>query len=639
MSPSTRSTRRRSSHSSRAHSIYDAVCIILLILVPTIAVIIFGGSRLWSFGPLMALTFLATTLVALRPVWFPSLRHKHHRPPAWSTLCLFACFAFVMVPSAAVPFDGIVECLMLASYLAAYWSWTKLAGFGRKWEFFATLMILLGTLVSWYAIIQHVRGSHYVLTLPRLGPTPDKASGTFISPNHFADLLAMLTVMSISMVFCRKLRLATRLLAGYGILVCVPTLFLTQSRSGWIGLAAGVLVFGLVISLRRSRKQFLIASILLPMFLATVSVGLWTFSPNFQDRFKRAFTQKNVRLFMWEDSLNLIKDKPVKGYGPGSYRWIYPLYKKAYKDPDLFPRFAHNEIIHLVAELGLLGLLLVALAVGILVRRLLLLACRSAREDLAYASAGVLATLAASTAHAMFDYTWHVFSNMHVLALLGGVVAAKTHTSDSNRDWPRFQLPWYLRSSVAALSCILLLGFTAIVTASYLFAFFSGKSREHLDYSQALELCERSEQIYPYYYNTYVERGKALYSQGVWNLDPAVKKSKATEAIRAYDRALELNQYDLFARHGRSQSLDLSGDPEGALSELRELLKLAPTHYYYLKEFGLTLRHQGKYEEALDIFDKARKIKRRDDMVIQNQRFLRRKLKQKRQAERKKAAD
>ena len=626
--------RRRRSTQTWQFKAYDFLCITLLALVPIVATVIFGGSRLWSFGPLMAIAFLATFLVALRPVWFSTLRDKtFYRPPGWFALCLFAGFACVMVPFAAVPFDGMIECLMLLSYMAAYWSWAQVAGSGKRWEFMIVLLILGGTLLSWYAIIQHVRGSTYVLTLPRLPLGNPKASGTFISPNHFADLLAILIVMSASMLFSKKFLIATRLVAGYGILVSLPALFLSESRAGWIGLAAGIFVFGVGISIRRGLKQTFLTGLLLAMFLATAAYGLWTFSPKFKARFEKAFAMTDVRLVMWQDSLDIIRDDPALGSGPGSYRWMYPLYKNAYKTPYLYPRFAHNEAIHIAVELGLVGLVLAALIVAILTLRLLLLACRTAQDDLAFASAGVLGALMASTAHAMFDYTWHIFSNVHVLAMLGGIVAAKAHATGQLTTWPARKAPWFVVSPLTATASALLIACTAVVTTSYYFAFFAGKSRHDLDYDKALILCDKSEATFGGYYHTYVERGKALYSQGMWNLDPAIKKAKGAEAIEAYDRALQLNPYDLLARHGKSQSLRLTGDSNAALLELAEILRLAPTHYYYVKEFGLMLRQKGHYEQALKVFTKARELGGPDEMVLLNLSFLKRKIREEKLAD------
>ena len=158
-----------------------------------------------------------------------------------------------------------------------------------------------------------------------------------------------------------------------------------------------------------------------------------------------------------------------------------------------------------------------------------------------------------------------------------------------------------------------------------------------IDYETALRRCDVSERIYPRYYQTYVERGQTLHAQGVWVLNQDAKREKATGAIEAFDRALQLNEYDLLARYGKSQSYMLLGDYDRAVGELTAILRKAPTHYFYLRELGLALRYQGRYEQALKVFKKARKTRGRDEVVVENIRFLNRKLRQ--QKREKRAAD
>ena len=143
------------------------------------------------------------------------------------------------------------------------------------------MLVMAGSLVAWYAIIQHARGSPYVLNLPRPPLGNMKASGTYISPNHFADLMAILIVVAASIVWGRHGLLASRLVAGYAILVCLPALFLSESRSGWLGLAAGLLVFGVAAAARHGAKRLILTGAVMLMVLSTAAFALWTYSPNF----------------------------------------------------------------------------------------------------------------------------------------------------------------------------------------------------------------------------------------------------------------------------------------------------------------------------------------------------------------------
>jgi O-antigen ligase len=61
------------------------------------------------------------------------------------------------------------------------------------------------------------------------------------------------------------------------------------------------------------------------------------------------------RIRMFEGGVEIVKDVPVLGVGPGNMKEVYPLYRK----PDA-PRFRiphlHNNLVQLWAERGILGL-------------------------------------------------------------------------------------------------------------------------------------------------------------------------------------------------------------------------------------------------------------------------------------------
>ena len=114
-------------------------------------------------------------------------------------------------------------------------------------------------------------------------------------------------------------------------------------------------------------------------------------------------------------ALSLAADRPIAGVGPGwrSFAWT---------DADGSRRvaeYAHNEYLQVLAELGVVGLvLLVALlaAVGSIVRH-----GRRAAPSIEI-WAGVAGGLVAVAVHAASDFGWHVPAVPLTGALLVGIV-------------------------------------------------------------------------------------------------------------------------------------------------------------------------------------------------------------------------
>jgi hypothetical protein len=123
---------------------------------------------------------------------------------------------------------------------------------------------------------------------------------------------------------------------------------------------------------------------------------------------------------------------------------------------DVFPRFyadkyalfyAHNEYAQLLAETGLLGLLLLGLLVWYLVPKAARF-WRDAPGDYRLLNAGPWAGLAGLTAHAAFDWDLHLpalaFLAIVVIGLCASSVPAKKQTSSSPWAVPEYVPRWML---------------------------------------------------------------------------------------------------------------------------------------------------------------------------------------------------
>lgn len=133
-----------------------------------------------------------------------------------------------------------------------------------------------------------------------------------------------------------------------GTVLTTLTLLMTFTRSAWIGWLCAVLV---VAAFKRPRLLayavpagiLVITFLPLPYFARLVSTFDTKQSSNFD------------RIRMFQGGVEIIKDFPALGVGPGNMKEVYPLYRK----PDA-PRFRiphlHNNLVQLWAERGILAL-------------------------------------------------------------------------------------------------------------------------------------------------------------------------------------------------------------------------------------------------------------------------------------------
>ena len=129
----------------------------------------------------------------------------------------------------------------------------------------------------------------------------------------------------------------------------------------------------------------------------------------------------NDRVLMWQDTAQLIAAYPLFGCGLGGLESAYPKYGAS--SPNATVDFAHNDYLQSLAELGVIGsLILTVLFLAILVKAL-----RTVFEpgSIQYRSLGLACcgSLAAILLHSIVDFNLYIPANAMVLAWVSGIAA------------------------------------------------------------------------------------------------------------------------------------------------------------------------------------------------------------------------
>lgn len=244
---------------------------------------------------------------------------------------------------------------------------------------------------------------HYLTDRP-LNPVEGKL---LVEPFGYANALGMYATLGIllSLGFVLSARTnAARAVAAAPCLVLVPTLLLTSSRGALAALALGAaatLYFGRVLPTR----------LLVPLAVIGVAAGLLLGANRGQ---LGSITGEN-RPHYWHVALYDYADHPVLGSGAGTfgdYFWRY------HRPPEGFTRLAHSLYLETLAELGPLGLALLA---GALVLPLALV--RGRQTPLVAAVAGAYT---AFLAHAAIDWDWTVTALTTAAVFCGGATLVGT---------------------------------------------------------------------------------------------------------------------------------------------------------------------------------------------------------------------
>ncbi len=194
-----------------------------------------------------------------------------------------------------------------------------------------------------------------------------RISSLTANPNMLGLLACLSFLMALGLFAVTSDRLRKAIYLGLGV-VALATLLLTQSRGALLGVVVGSLCILLLM-----RKKELLLVILVGAFLTLLIPGTLE---RLTHTGKTEAGYDISRKMIWESSLQMIRERPLVGFGPMSFAEVYPTHKIVPPGQEhLFEnlRDPHNVFLRMAVEWGvpfamlfLGGILVLALSALIL---------------------------------------------------------------------------------------------------------------------------------------------------------------------------------------------------------------------------------------------------------------------------------
>lgn len=249
---------------------------------------------------------------------------------------------------------------------------------------------------------------------------------THANPNFFGAFIVFASAI-ISAEFLRTRQKSLLALLAIGLV----DLFFTESKGAWLAYGAMAVFFAFAYTncLARIKKHLIKINVLAVacLLIATVGAGIYS---------AKRFQSVSFRAYTWLSAFEMVKDSPILGTGPGSFKLVYP----AYRRPQIFyienahnneTQHAENEYLEQAATGGIIGL---ALFLWLFT---FLFACtfknlkaplpaKPSQKELStkYYLLGYAAALAGLLVHAVVDISIHFVSSGLLLAVFIGTILA-----------------------------------------------------------------------------------------------------------------------------------------------------------------------------------------------------------------------
>lgn len=267
----------------------------------------------------------------------------------------------------AVSIKSFVSTLwfVVAFYFAGIFLYKDRSNFTRFFWLFGGALVLVVLYVTWrHALVGFERKLGYWVVSP-----------FFNDHTHYGAILGLVAPFFLVMAFNRTSSALRRRISILFFLVFSAGILFSYSRASWLSL--GVALGGLIILGLKIRFRLIVAVLL--MLLG----GLYVFQTEIVMQLERNTQESSgdfsehlhsisnissdasnlERINRWRSALRMFQERPVLGWGPGTYQFVYAPFQRSEDYTIITTHFgdqgnAHSEYLGPLAESGLPGMLL-----------------------------------------------------------------------------------------------------------------------------------------------------------------------------------------------------------------------------------------------------------------------------------------
>lgn len=278
---------------------------------------------------------------------------------------MFVTSATSTMPLISIKFSLAHTWFLVVFYLLCTQLFRKIANFRLYiWFYLVPLIVVIV-----YSLARHYHYGIFNKTIAYWACNPFYKDHT-----SYGAVLAFLIPTVIALLFFKEYSLKIRMvLLGISILLFVALVF-SYTRAAWLGVVAS---FGIWLAIRLKIKfKFVVLIIIGGFFISwfawtqlvvTMSQNKQDSSTNLSEHLQSISNIKNdasnlERLNRWSCAIRMFREKPLFGFGPGTYMFQYAPYQLSHEKTIISTNAgtmgnAHSEYLGPLAESGIFGFL------------------------------------------------------------------------------------------------------------------------------------------------------------------------------------------------------------------------------------------------------------------------------------------
>lgn len=590
---------------------------VLLALLLVFSAFVYGCVEAWSQVILFSLVFLMALL------WLSRMllkgRMEFVKTGIDMPLLLFFAIALAGLFVSVHPYATKVALLWLLSWIVLLYIITNSLDNEAAVMRVVGLVLLVAAAISVIGILRSISPAGSVIA----SVWKYAAFSTFTNTSHFSAYVGMAVPLGIALVFC-ELNPNYKFWVASLVFLMIGALVVSADKGGVIQIAASL--FALFVFLRaaglvKHRGEMTLFALLIILISAIVIMNGSSIAHKFSGLFYGGLENSPnptlwKRWVLWQDTLRMIRARPLLGSGLGTFQFVYP----QFRNPRLiaFFEFAHQEYLQIASETGILGLAAFFWFLFAFFKSSIRSMGFQKKTLLQGVIVGGSASCFGLLVHNLYEFNFHI----PALTILFVTIAALTLRADllvtrkirgNPLSVPRIGRP---KASFFIVLAIIVFSVCAYLFSlgHYISVFHYTKGKdlyERLEFSRAAEALNRS-----VYFNPRNERALAMLANihAIRSqMNSAEKHNDFKRAEQLYKQALGINKLsaEVHLRLGWLYSVHRRDDL--AEEEFIRAVACDPHGAFYVNMLGDFYARVNKFSKAVESYRKALGLNPQDE--------------------------
>lgn len=403
------------------------------------------------------------------------------------------------------------------------------------------------------------------------------------------------------------------------LLATFVLMLVLRSRAVFLAVALAGLLFGIHLMIADAARQKLLYKRILPLaVLGLLGLGLLTQYTASGKEYAGFFNPMNYmdsasgteRLFVWSKTVDLIKERPLSGYGAGNWKLFFPSksidggYRLMEKDL-IFTR-VHNDYLEVAAEVGLFGGLLY-LSIFLFALWTCIKNYQKTKSHYRYRWVVLGAAVLGFAVISLFDFPKERIEHLSLLALLLAFVFYERKTTEAGPEKKK------IRYAVVGFCMVFLL---INIPVGYFRFVGDQASKIILSHRRTNELDVITEQV--------------QVAESIWyNVDPMViplawyqgvahyVQGDYASAEMPFAQAYEINPYNFNVLNNYASTVVQLENYDLAVDLYRQALNINPRFEEGMFNLSFALYQLGQLDEALEWVQKTKGNPEKKELFLQ----------------------